>query len=97
MHQTATVGQTATFTVSASGTAPLGQQWQKNSTNIAGATSSSATTRATARAGQREHVPVCGVERPWQSSHEYGGNAHGDERRLTPGWWNAAWRWSCSG
>jgi glucose/arabinose dehydrogenase len=46
-NQTVNVGQTATFTVSASGTAPLSYQWQKNQTNIAGATSASYTTPAT--------------------------------------------------
>lgn len=39
--QTVTVGQSATFTVSASGTAPLSYQWLKNTTNITGATSAS--------------------------------------------------------
>jgi hypothetical protein len=43
-----TVGQTATFNVTASGTAPLSYQWQKNGTNISGATNSSYTTPATA-------------------------------------------------
>ncbi|HSE22810.1 MAG TPA: PQQ-dependent sugar dehydrogenase [Pyrinomonadaceae bacterium] len=46
-NQTVNVGQPATFTVSASGTAPLSYQWQKNQTNIAGATSVSYTTPAT--------------------------------------------------
>jgi phosphoesterase family protein/putative Ig domain-containing protein/carboxypeptidase family protein/Ig-like domain-containing protein len=46
-NQTVTAGQTATFTVVASGTAPLNYQWQKNGANIAGATSSSYTTPAT--------------------------------------------------
>src|SRR5262249_18374337 len=36
-------GQPATFTVVASGTAPLGYQWQRNQVNISGATSSSYT------------------------------------------------------
>lgn len=36
--QTVTVGETATFNVAASGTAPLSYQWRLNSTNIAGAT-----------------------------------------------------------
>ena len=48
VNQTVTVGQTATFSVIAAGTAPLNYQWQKNSANIAGATSSSYTTPATA-------------------------------------------------
>jgi len=47
-NQTATVGQTATFSVVATGTAPLSYQWQKNGTDISGATSSSYTTPATA-------------------------------------------------
>ncbi|HEV2195107.1 MAG TPA: immunoglobulin domain-containing protein [Candidatus Acidoferrum sp.] len=45
--QTVTAGQTASFSVTAAGTAPLGYQWQKNGTNITGATSSSYTTPAT--------------------------------------------------
>jgi len=45
---TVTAGQTATFSVSANGTAPLSYQWRKNGTNISGATSSSYTTPATA-------------------------------------------------
>src|ERR1700722_18429531 len=47
-NQAVTAGQTATFTVTASGTAPLSYQWQKNGTNISGATSASYTTPATA-------------------------------------------------
>ncbi|HTT32802.1 MAG TPA: immunoglobulin domain-containing protein [Methylomirabilota bacterium] len=46
-NQTVTAGQTATFVVVATGTAPLSYQWQKNGANIAGATSSSYTTAAT--------------------------------------------------
>src|SRR5215469_7977691 len=45
-----TAGQTATFAVVASGTAPLSYQWQKNGTNISGATSPSYTTPATTTA-----------------------------------------------
>jgi len=44
---TVTVGQTATFSVTASGTYPLAYQWQKNSANISGATGTSYTTAAT--------------------------------------------------
>src|SRR6267378_1032097 len=46
--QTVMTGQTATFSVVATGTGPLSYQWQKNGTAITGATSSSYTTPATA-------------------------------------------------
>jgi Ig-like domain-containing protein/ASPM-SPD-2-Hydin domain-containing protein len=45
--QTVTVGQTATFSVTSSGTAPLSYQWRKNGTAISGATSASYITPAT--------------------------------------------------
>ncbi|HEY6763366.1 MAG TPA: immunoglobulin domain-containing protein, partial [Candidatus Sulfotelmatobacter sp.] len=45
--QTVTNGQTATFTVAASGTAPLSYQWKKGTSNISGATAASYTTPAT--------------------------------------------------
>src|SRR5882762_10210106 len=45
--QTVTAGQTATFSVAATGTAPLSYQWQKNGAAIIGATSSTYTTPAT--------------------------------------------------
>ncbi len=45
--QTVIAGQTATFSVTASGTATLSYQWKKNGTAITGATSSSYTTPAT--------------------------------------------------
>src|SRR5260370_31221330 len=48
--ETVTAGQSATFTVTASGTPPLSYQLQKNSTNITRATSSSYTTPATTTA-----------------------------------------------
>jgi hypothetical protein len=46
-NQTVTVGQTAIFSVTATGTAPLTYQWQKNGGNISGATAASYTTPAT--------------------------------------------------
>jgi hypothetical protein len=49
-NQTVNVGQTATFTVVATGAAPLSYQWQKNQVNVAGATSASYTTPATTSA-----------------------------------------------
>jgi hypothetical protein len=44
--QAANAGQMVTFTVAATGTAPLSYQWQKNGVNIVGATSASYTTPA---------------------------------------------------
>jgi hypothetical protein len=45
--QAVTAGQTATFSVAASGTAPLSYQWRKNTASISGATAASYTTPAT--------------------------------------------------
>ena len=45
-NQTITAGQTATFSVTATGTAPLTYQWSLNATAVSGATSSSYTTPA---------------------------------------------------
>jgi hypothetical protein len=50
VNQTVTAGQTAAFTVVATGTAPLAYQWQKNGANIAGATAASYTTPVTTTA-----------------------------------------------
>lgn len=47
-NQTVPAGQTATFSVVATGTAPLSYQWQKGTSDIAGATSARYTTPATA-------------------------------------------------
>ena len=49
-NQTVTVGQAATFSVTASGTAPLSYQWRKNTVNIGAATAASYTTPATSTA-----------------------------------------------
>jgi len=49
-NQTVLQGQTASFTVAASGSAPLSYQWQRNMTNIAGANSSTYTLGSTALA-----------------------------------------------
>ena len=45
--QAVTAGQTATFSVLASGSAPLGYQWRRNGADIAGAVAASYTTPAT--------------------------------------------------
>jgi hypothetical protein len=57
-NQTVAVGQTATFSVLAAGTPPLAYQWQKNGTDITGATSSSYTTPATTTADSGETFRV---------------------------------------
>src|SRR5271156_2230951 len=54
-NQTVTVGQTATFAVTATGTGPLTYQWYANGVPIAGATSSTYTTPPTT-AGQSGSV-----------------------------------------
>jgi hypothetical protein len=46
-NKSVTAGQTATFSVNASGSAPLSYQWQRNGTNIPGATGASYATAAT--------------------------------------------------
>lgn len=46
-NKTVLEGQSASFSVTASGSAPLSYQWRKNGANISGATSSSYTTSAT--------------------------------------------------
>jgi hypothetical protein len=46
VSQTVNLGQTATFSVAATGTAPLSYQWRKNGVAISGATSASYTTPA---------------------------------------------------
>jgi glucose/arabinose dehydrogenase len=43
VSQTVNVGQSVTFSVTATGTAPLSYQWQRNNANISGATSASYT------------------------------------------------------
>jgi hypothetical protein len=57
-NQAVTVGQTATFSVTATGTAPLTYQWFDNGTAIAGATSSTYTTAATVIADNNSQFTV---------------------------------------
>ena len=56
--QTVTAGQTATFSVAATGTAPMSYQWAQNGTPISGATSSSFTTPATSVSGSGSSFSV---------------------------------------
>jgi hypothetical protein len=69
-NQTVTAGQTATFAVVATGTAPLSYQWQKSGANISGATASSYTTPAatTADSGSTFAVVVSNTARTVISS-----------------------------
>ena len=80
--QTVTEGQTATFTVAASGSAPISYQWRKGGVNIAGATSSSYTTPATvlADSGAMFDVVVSNVawRRDQQPGHADGESAGGE-------------------
>ena len=78
------VGQPATFTVTASGAAPLSYQWQKNATAIAGATASSYTTPATAAADNGSTFQVV-VAQSGRQHHQQQRDAHG-------GRGNRAWR-----
>jgi len=57
-NQTVTAGQTATFGVAATGTAPLTYRWQKNGADITGATSSSYSTPVTTAADDGEMFRV---------------------------------------
>ncbi len=57
-NQTVTAGQTASFSVVASGTAPLNYQWQKNGADITGATSSSYMTPVTTTSDSGEMFRV---------------------------------------
>ena len=50
VNQSVTVGQSATFTVVATGTPPMTYQWQQAGVNIAGATAATYTTNSTSTA-----------------------------------------------
>src|SRR5256885_16952529 len=56
--QTVTVGESASFSVTATGAAPLNYQWKKNGAAISGATASSYSTPATTSADNGAHFTV---------------------------------------
>src|SRR2546423_875600 len=62
--QTVTVGQMATFTVVATGTAPLSYQWRKSGTAISGATAPTYTTPATTSADSGSQFTVVVTNTP---------------------------------
>jgi hypothetical protein len=57
-NQSVTVGQSATFSVAATGTTPLSYQWQKGTAAITGATSASYTTPATVSSDEGSQFQV---------------------------------------
>ena len=77
MSQTVPAGQTATFSVTASGSGTLSYQWQKNDTDISGATAASFTTPMLTNADNGEQFRV-------KVSNAYG-NATSNEATLTVG------------
>jgi hypothetical protein len=66
-NQTATVGESVTFTVAASGTPPLSYQWQRNEANIAGAMSESYTISSASLADHGARFR-CVVSNPYGSA-----------------------------
>jgi hypothetical protein len=58
VSQTVSAGQSASFVVVATGSAPLSYQWQRNGVNVAGATSSTYTTAATTTADNAANFDV---------------------------------------
>ena len=75
-NQTVKVGQTATFSVTATGTGPLTYQWYVNGVPISGATSSTYTTPPTA-AGQSGSVYTVTVSNSVGSVTSGPAHAHG--------------------
>ena len=90
--QTVTAGQTATFSVVASGTTPLQYQWQKNGTVIAGASAASYTTPATTLSDNGSSYR-CVVTNTVNSATSNGATLTVNAAPPGPaGWWNTAWR-----
>ncbi len=93
VNQTVTVGQTATFTVGASGTAPLTYQWQKNNANITGANAASYTTPATVIADNGSTYR-CVVTNSVNTATSNAATLTVNTVTQPPaGWWNASWRY----
>ena len=78
-NQTVTAGQTATFSVVASGTAPLSYQWQKNGAAIARGDFDELHDTGDGYDGQRIDLPVVVTTRRGRDQRD--GNADGDAAR----------------
>ena len=92
-NQTVTVGQTATFSVAASGTAPFTYQWQKNNTTITGATASSYTTPATVIADNASTYQCIVTNAVTAVTSNSATLTVTSAPPPTAGWWNTAWRY----
>ena len=91
--QTVAEGETATFTVAATGSGTLGYQWQKNQSDIGGATSASYTTPVLDSCRQRValslrcHEPLrqCHQQRSVAARHERARTDHHGRAHATDG------------
>jgi len=66
--QTVNAGANVTFTVGATGTAPLSYQWQKNGVNITGATSSSLTLTSVTSSSAASYRAIVSNSAGWATS-----------------------------
>ncbi len=83
-NTTVTEGHAATFTVAASGTAPLSYQWQRNTVNIGGATSSSYTL-SSPQLGDSGATFRCVVTNAFGNATSNAGHADGHGERRADG------------
>ena len=95
-NQSVATGNTATFSVVATGSATLAYQWKKNGADISGATSSSYTTPATSSADNGHHFFSQRQQQRWHC-HQQPSNPHGDRyARGTQHWHPASQPIRCS-
>jgi hypothetical protein len=92
-NQTVIVGQTATFTVAASGTTPLTYQWQKNTVNVGGATSPSYTTPATVLGDNGSTYRCIVINIVSSVTSNSATLTVNSAPPPSPGWWNTSWRY----
>ena len=84
VSQTVTAGQTATFSVVSTGTAPLAYQWNQNAAPISGATSSSYTTAAEIVAEQQRAVHRHGNQQRRQRHQQRRRSHRGNASAVAP-------------